>query len=104
LVVTENGVATANDSERVEFIKRALAALHEAMADGAPVRGYVHWSLMDNFEWAHGYGPKFGLVAVDSKTQERTVRPSAFYLGGIAKAGRLYVEDATAAVESSAGA
>ena len=92
LVVTENGVATTNDSERVEFIKRALAALHEAMADGAPVRGYIHWSLMDNFEWAHGYGPKFGLIAVDWKTQERTVRPSGFYLGGIAKAGQLDVE------------
>ena len=97
LVVTENGVATADDAERVEFIRRALAALHEAMDDGARVRGYVHWSLMDNFEWAHGYGPKFGLVAVDWKTQERAPRPSAFYLGGIAKTGRLEVEAEPAA-------
>ena len=94
LVVTENGVATLDDAERVEFIRRALIALHEAMADGAPVRGYVHWSLMDNFEWAHGYGPKFGLIGVDFETQERTVRPSGRYLGEIAKSGRLEVEDA----------
>ena len=97
LVVTENGVATSDDTERVEFIRRALIALHEAMADGAPVRGYVHWSLMDNFEWAHGYGPKFGLVGVDFATQERTVRPSGRYLGEIAKSGRLEVEDAATA-------
>jgi beta-glucosidase len=94
LVVTENGVATLDDAERVEFIRRALIALHEAMADGAPVRGYIHWSLMDNFEWAHGYGPKFGLIGVDFATQERTVRPSGHYLGEIAKSGRLEVESA----------
>jgi len=95
LVVTEHGVATTDDAERVEFIARGLAALHEAMADGARVRGYVHWSLMDNFEWAHGFGPKFGLIGVDWKTQARTVRPSARYLGGIAKAGRLEPSMAT---------
>ncbi|MGD0122507.1 MAG: family 1 glycosylhydrolase [Candidatus Limnocylindrales bacterium] len=102
LVVTENGVATLKDTERVEFITRALAALHEAMAEGAPVRGYIHWSLMDNFEWAHGYGPKFGLIAVDFETQERTVRPSGFYLGGIARSGQLYVEDAGPAEAATA--
>jgi beta-glucosidase len=103
LVVTENGVATLDDRERVEFIRRALTALHEAMADGAPVRGYIHWSLMDNFEWAHGYGPKFGLIGVDFETQERTVRPSGRYLGEIAKSGRLEVGDSgpTAGTTSS---
>ncbi len=93
LVVTEHGVATADDRERVEFIRSGLAALHEAMADGARVRGYIHWSLMDNFEWAHGYGPKFGLVGVDWKTQERTIRPSGRYLGEISKTGRLEVTE-----------
>jgi beta-glucosidase len=102
LVVTENGVATSDDTERVEFIRRALIALHEAMADGAPVRGYIHWSLMDNFEWAHGYGPKFGLIGVDFATQERTVRPSGRYLGEIAKAGRLEVGDADGRAASRA--
>ena len=106
LVVTENGVATEDDTERVEFIARALAELHSAMADGARVRGYIHWSLMDNFEWAHGYRPKFGLVSVDRQTQERTVRPSGRYLGGIAKEGRLEVAAAapTAAEPASTSA
>ena len=98
MVVTENGVATEDDTERVEFISRALTALHAAMSDGAPVRGYIHWSLMDNFEWAHGYGPKFGLVAVNRETQERTPKPSGRYLGGIAGSGRLEVAAAGAAV------
>jgi beta-glucosidase len=103
LVVTEHGVATADDAERVEFIARGLAALHEAIADGARVRGYIHWSLMDNFEWAHGFGPKFGLIGVDWKTQERTVRPSGRFLGGIAKTGRLEVEaEATAGAATAA--
>ena len=89
LVVTENGVAALDDRERVEYIGRSLAALHATIADGLRVRGYVHWSLMDNFEWAHGYGPKFGLIGVDRKTQERTIKPSAKYLGEIARTGRL---------------
>ena len=89
LVVTENGLATLDDRERVEYIGRSLAALHATIADGLRVRGYVHWSLMDNFEWAHGYGPKFGLVSVDRATQVRTVKPSARYLGEIARTGRL---------------
>jgi beta-glucosidase len=89
LVVTENGLATLHDSERVEYIGRALAALHGAISDGLRVRGYIHWSLMDNFEWASGYTPKFGLVAVDRETQVRTVKPSARYLGEVARTGRL---------------
>jgi beta-glucosidase len=89
LVVTEHGVATLDDRERVEFIGRGLAALHGAIADGLRVRGYVHWSLLDNFEWAAGYGPKFGLIAVDRATQQRNVRPSARLLGEIARTGRL---------------
>jgi len=92
LVVTEHGVATLDDAERVEFIARGLAALHDTIADGTRLRGYVHWSLMDNFEWATGYQANFGLVAVDRATQERTVRPSARFLGEIARTGRLRAE------------
>jgi beta-glucosidase len=89
LVVTEHGIATRDDDERIEFIRRGLAAVHEVMAEGLPVRGYVHWSLLDNFEWTHGYRPTFGLVGVDRRTMARTVRPSARYLGEIARTGVL---------------
>lgn len=83
--VTENGVATEDDARRVEYIGRALAGVERCLADGIDVRGYVHWSLFDNYEWMLGYRPKFGLVAVNRETQERTVKPSARYLGEIAR-------------------
>lgn len=83
--VTENGVATENDSRRIEYIRRALAGVQNCLHDGIDVRGYVHWSMLDNFEWIFGYRPKFGLIAVNRETQERTVKPSARYLGDIAR-------------------
>jgi beta-glucosidase len=84
--VTENGIATEDDTRRVEYIKRALAGLEHCIADGVDVRSYIHWSLIDNFEWLFGYRPKFGLIAVDRKTQIRTIKPSARYLGALALA------------------
>jgi len=87
--VTENGIATENDSRRIEYIRRALAGVGNCLRDGIDVRGYVHWSLMDNFEWIFGYRPKFGLIAVNRETQERTVKPSARYLGKIARRNSL---------------
>ena len=89
IVVTEHGVATADDSERVEFIARGLASLHRLIEAGIPLLGYVHWSLLDNFEWARGYEMTFGLVGVDRATQRRTVRPSGRMLGRVARMGRL---------------
>ncbi len=83
--VTENGVATEDDTRRIEYIGRALAGVESCLKDGIDVRGYVHWSLLDNFEWSYGYRPKFGLVAVNRETQERSVKPSARYLGDIAR-------------------
>ena len=83
--VTENGSGTEDDTRRIEYIKRALAGVHRCIADGIDVRGYIHWSLLDNFEWMLGYRPKFGLVAVNRETQERTPKPSAAFLGNIAK-------------------
>ncbi len=83
--VTENGIGTENDARRVEYIRRALAGVQNCLRDGIDVRGYVHWSLLDNFEWIFGYRPKFGLVAVNRETQERTVKPSARFLGDIAR-------------------
>ena len=81
LIVTENGIATADDTRRVEFIRRALAGVQNCIKDGIPVKGYCHWSLMDNFEWQKGFSMQFGLIAVDRTTQERTPKPSLAYLG-----------------------
>jgi beta-glucosidase len=89
IIVTENGIATNDDSRRVEYIRRALAGLKSAIDDGVDVRGYLAWSLIDNFEWNLGYTPKFGLVAVDRNTQERTIKPSARMFGEIARRNSL---------------
>jgi len=77
IYITENGIADAKDTLREKFIPTALAAMHQAIANGADVRGYLYWSLLDNFEWDKGFWLRFGLVAVDYATQKRTVRPSA---------------------------
>lgn len=86
LIVTENGIATDDDTRRVEFIDRALAGVGHCVADGLPVLGYFHWSLMDNFEWQRGYAMRFGLIAFDRATQERTPKPSLAHLGSFARA------------------
>jgi beta-glucosidase len=93
IVVTEHGVATEDDAERVEFIIGGLTALHAAIADGVPLVGYTHWSAFDNFEWGQGYRPKFGLIGVDRTTQERTVKPSARLLGEIARSNKMVAPD-----------
>lgn len=89
ILVTENGIATADDRERIEFVERALRGVLRCLDDRIDVRGYVYWSAMDNFEWAFGYRPTFGLVAVDRGTLARTEKPSARWLGGIARANAL---------------
>jgi beta-glucosidase len=87
VMVTENGIDAADDGLRQRFIPAAIASVEAAARDGVPVLGYIHWSLLDNFEWLAGYGPKYGLVAVDHTTFARTLKPSARVLGGIAQAG-----------------
>ncbi|MFD4242857.1 glycoside hydrolase family 1 protein [Streptomyces sp. NPDC058525] len=72
LLVSESGMATASGKRRAEFIVRALEQIQRARAEGVDVRGYYHWSLMDNFEWLGGYKPRFGLYAVDRTTMQRT--------------------------------
>lgn len=89
IIVSENGIATEDDTRRVEYYQRAVTGLKRAIDDGVDVRGYVAWSLMDNFEWMSGYTPKFGLVSVDLKTQKRTIKPSAAILGNIARRNAL---------------
>jgi beta-glucosidase len=91
IVVAEHGVAAADDAERVEFITEGLKALHPLIGEGIPLRGYIHWSAFDNFEWVLGYAMEFGLIAVDRTTQERKVKPSAKFLGEIARTNRLKV-------------
>jgi beta-glucosidase len=77
LVITENGIADRNDSQRAKFITDHISKMAEAMQSGITIRGYFHWSLIDNFEWAEGFWPSFGLASVDRKTFKRTLRPSA---------------------------
>jgi beta-glucosidase len=77
ILITENGVADDHDELRAQFIVDHLAAVCDAMEGGADVRGYLHWTAMDNFEWAEGYSKRFGLLAVDRDTLERTAKPSA---------------------------
>lgn len=84
LLVTENGIGTADDAERIEYVERALEGVLRCLADALDVRGYTYWSAFDNFEWAFGYRPTFGLIAVDRSTFVRTPKPSASWLGEIA--------------------
>lgn len=96
LYVTENGAAYPLDEEdptadphRLSYLRRHLGAALDAVAQGVPLRGYFAWSLLDNFEWAHGYRYRFGLIHVDYDTQERKVRQSGRFLGALARSGRL---------------
>lgn len=86
LIITENGVATDDDTRRVEYIRRALAGVQSCVEDGLPVKGYCYWSLMDNFEWQKGFAMQFGLIAVDrAGGQIRTPKESLAILGSYAK-------------------
>jgi beta-glucosidase len=98
LYVTENGAAyddkpdpdgRVHDPERIAYLHGHLSAVHRAVADGADVRGYYLWSLMDNFEWAYGYDKRFGAVYVDYATLERTPKSSARWYGEVARSGSL---------------
>jgi len=98
LIITENGAVygdtpmhdgLVHDNRRVEFVLDHLRAVRAAMDEGAPVLGYFYWSLMDNFEWALGYRPRFGLTYVDYRTGARTVKDSGRVYAEIARTGRL---------------
>ena len=84
VLVTENGIATADDTRRIAYTSEALRHLFAAVDDGVDVRGYLHWSALDNYEWGH-WEPTFGLIAVDRETFERHPKPSLGWLGGIAR-------------------
>ena len=97
-LITENGAAMPDvdrvdgriiDHDRLEYIAAHLGQMHQAMEDGVPVGGSFAWSLLDHVEWAHGYGPKFGLVEVDSDTQRRTPKQSALWYAEVAESGEI---------------
>ena len=77
IYITENGLADAKDEKRTKFIKEHLFWTQKAIQEGVDVRGYFHWSLLDNFEWDKGFWPRFGLVEMDYRTLQRKIRPSA---------------------------
>lgn len=91
ILITENGIATADDTQRIRYTGEALQGLIGAIADGIDVRGYLHWSLLDNFEWGH-WEPTFGLIAVDRDTFARTPKPSLAWLGDVAQRNALAAE------------
>jgi beta-glucosidase len=103
ILVTENGMSNADwvsldgrvrDPQRIDFTQRYLLALHRAVADGIPVLGYFHWSLMDNFEWAQGYKERFGLIHVDYTTQRRTLKDSARWYAEVIRTNGACLETA----------
>jgi len=85
IYITENGIADRKDEKRSKFIVNHLKWIHKAIKDSTDVRGYFYWSLMDNFEWALGFYPRFGLYKVDYRTQKRTPRPSSKIYAEICK-------------------
>ena len=85
IMVTENGIATADDTRRVAYIQTAMKGVENCIQDGIPVKGYMYWSMMDNFEWQKGFGMTFGLISVDRTTQTRTAKPSLTVLGNYTK-------------------
>lgn len=89
ILVTENGIGTDDDAQRVAYLRRALEGVLDCLDDGIDVRGYLCWSLLDNFEWAFGYGPRFGLVEVDRTTFARTPKPSARWFSQVVAANAL---------------
>jgi beta-glucosidase len=100
IYVTENGAAypvdeldPTRDPERVRFLHRHLAAALDAIERGVPLRGYFVWSLLDNFEWAQGYAPRFGIVHVDYRTQERRIRDSGRFWASVARDGLPPLDD-----------
>jgi beta-glucosidase len=85
ILITENGVADGEDAHRQQWITKTLLGMQKAMESGVELEGYLHWSLLDNFEWDKGRWPRFGLAQVDYDTLERTLRPSAKWFGKIIK-------------------
>ena len=89
VLLTESGIATDDDSERITYLAEVLRGVRRALDDGVDIIGYFVWSLLDNFEWSHGFRPKFGLHSVDRQTFARNPKPSASWYGAVARANSL---------------
>lgn len=89
VMITENGIATQDDARRIDYTRGALEGLLDCIDDGITLLGYQHWSALDNYEWASGFAPTFGLIEWDKQTFERTPKPSARWLGEVARANAL---------------
>lgn len=85
VMITENGLADADDSHRKWWLTRTILALQRSLKNGTELIGYLHWSLLDNFEWDKGFWPRFGLIEVDYASQARKPRPSAVYYANVIK-------------------
>ncbi len=95
VIVTENGIGTDDDEQRIRYVTAALEGVLDCLDEGIDVRGYTYWSCLDNFEWAFGYGPRFGIIDVDRATQRRVVKPSGEWLGRVARANAFPLPDLT---------
>jgi beta-glucosidase len=102
ILVTENGIPVPDgvdldgrvrDERRIRYLRDHIAQVHRALTDGAPVQGYFVWSLLDNFEWAHGYRMRFGLVYVDYDTQKRYIKDSGRWYAGVIRENGVWVEE-----------
>ena len=91
VLLTESGIATDQDAERIVYLAEVLRGVRRALDDGVDIRGYFVWSLIDNFEWEYGFRPKFGLHSVDPETFDRRPKPSASWFGSVAQANRVVV-------------
>ncbi|MEI8000694.1 MAG: family 1 glycosylhydrolase [Actinomycetes bacterium] len=87
--VTENGIGTHDDEQRIRYLRSSLEGVQRSVDAGLDVRGFFHWSLLDNFEWAFGYRMHFGIIGVDLATQARTVKPSGHWLAEVMRSGRI---------------
>ena len=86
IYITENGFPTDDDGGRCRYVLRHLWQIHRAISEGADVRGYLHWSFTDNFEWAEGWQPRLGMIAMEPGTLNRQPLPSAYLFRDIARA------------------
>jgi beta-glucosidase len=104
IIVTENGLSChdwvsvdgrVHDHARIDFLTRYLREIQKAIVDGVDIRGYFHWSIMDNFEWAEGYKHRFGLIHIDYETQKRTLKESAYWYSDVTRSNGGILSDTT---------